>query len=229
MFLLRFVYILIPFTLLSCEIFKSSNKFDVKLMSSKFDLSSQSIDTLIRLDGYFFNNRCTGMSSLDEGSIIFFNDGSCSCLTWNDEPPIFAGISNINLKEHLGKYDERILPLGFKLTHYDLCGGSYQINGDTIIVEYLNSEYPYLLLNTITFVVVDRETLIMLNKVVTNKDANIQRSHDIIEGNRLIWKFVAASNLPSPINMYNKNIKKRWSNNEKWKEYKRQRKYYLKK
>ena len=228
--LLSLAFIIFPVVFLTgCLLLINDKNFYVRDQISTFDLVEGEINNLIDIDGYYSlsSERYLYSTVWDGNGIIFYNDGSCSTLEWKEDPPVHLNIPNIDLSKHLKEYEQRILPFIYKGHHYDLCGGLYTINGDTIIAEFVDNGYFIKELYRIYFKVINRTTLEKICYHRINKDSIwvIPSENDSIYR---VVSFVPCKNLPSPINMYNKHKKYRWNNKEKWKEYNKQRKEYLK-
>ncbi len=167
----------------------------------------------------------------EDFSLIFFDDGTFSWLEWKEAQPIFLGLDNLNLSEHLKlRYP---LPAAGTIKDlsqkYELCGGIYQTKGDTIITEYVSVDYYSRDLSRTGFVVIDRNTIRMIFHERVDKEPRYHRINDFSNRHETdyLFHFHPATNLPSPVNTYDKHQIYRWNDEEKWKSYDLQRKEYL--
>ena len=143
------------------------------------------------------------------------------------------GVPNINLNEHLHKYPYGMTMLVYLLQYlltnkYGLEGGVYVLKNDTIITEHFIVDW--LDTKRHIFKVKDRNSIVLLSEEYCgdiNEGFRTVSFDDIPESHRTYY-FVPAQDLPSPIDMYNKNLRYRWSDRRSWKNYKAQRREYLK-
>ena len=197
-----------------------------------FDEVSGGIDSLININGFYtfsadaIQEGVGGFAGFGSG-MIFFNDGGCSILQWKDKPPVFIFNKNTDLKSHLAEYEHRRFLLGkiFKWKHYQLCGGLYTLNHDTINVEYIAMESGKKHLIRYKFRVIDKKNILLISNSDIVKPEILKTmpayDHDsFFPPDELdILKFVPAENLPSSVDMYNKHFKYRWRNKDKWREH----------
>ena len=192
-----------------------------------FDKAEGGVDKLINIGGYY----AVKSPNVTQKSFIFFNDGSFSILYWKEEPPIFMGVPNINLNEHLQKYRYRRTILGYLLQGllnniYGLEGGVYVFKNDTIITEHMDVDW--LDTERHIFKVKDRNSIVLLSEEFfydINEGSRTVSYDDVPESHRTYY-FVPAQDLPSSIDMYNKNLRYRWSDRRSWKNHKAQRREY---
>ena len=199
--------------------------FNISDQISTFDNLEGGISRFIDIDGYY-NSPCEHIFSEKKG-VIFFDDGSCSCLDWKETPPIFENIPNISLKEHI-KDDYYCTYKDIwknPRKHFDLNGGLYVIHEDTIIMEEVILD-NVLLLERYAFKVVDRKTIKLLYYEEVRKDHCELKSYENYDSISCLYRFFPAKDLPEPINMFNKDIKERWGDksnylihHNKWKDY----------
>lgn len=217
--------------------------FEEEQVKQKYDNLKGGISELINIKGYYsakvirdlwnFDNAPFYTDGPESASLIFFDDGSFSWLEWKESSPLLLGFDNLNLSEHLTlKYPDSPVAGTVKdwSRKHKLCGGTYQVSGDTIIVEQTSVDYYSRDLRRTGFVVMDRNTIRMIFHENVNKVPRYNRMKvvDKKEENDYLFHFHPATNLPTPVNTYDKNQKCRWNDRKKWKEYDKQRKTYLK-
>ena len=197
-----------------------------------FDKAEGGIDKLINIDGYYVTakpNKYSSGTLSGDFSFIFFNDGSFSLLNWKETPPFYCGVPDINLSEHQRKFiDCRTMIEILWTKRYELEGGVYVLKNDTIITEYDDMD-GYLI--RYTFKVKDRNSIVLISSELIHYDMQgvfCEQSYDEMKEEFRSLKFVRAHELPSSIDMYNKNIRYRWSNQDSWRSYKAQRREYFK-
>ena len=197
-----------------------------------FDKAEGGIDKLINIDGYYVTAKPKKYSSgtlSGDFSFIFFNDGSFSLLNWKETPPFYGGVPDINLSEHQRKFIVCRTMIEILWTkRYELAGGVYVLKNDTIIIEYDDMDGS---LVRYTFKVKNRNTIVLISSEFIYYDMHgefREQSYDEMKEEFRSLKFVPAHDLPSPIDMYNKNIRYRWSDRHSWKKYKSQRREYFK-
>lgn len=217
--------------------------FEEEQVKHKYDSLEGGVQNLININGYYScqvirdlwlpDNAPYYTDGPESASLIFFDDGSFSWLKWKENSPLLLGFDNLNLSEHLKlKYPD--FPIAGTIKDWrrkhKLCGGTYQIHGDTIIIEQTSVDYYSRDLSRSGFVVVDRNTIRMIFHEDVNKVPQYNRMKVFEKDieNDYTFHFHPATNLPSPVNTYDKNQKFRWNDRKKWKEYDRQRKAYLK-
>lgn len=176
---------------------------------SRYGQAAGGIDSLIDIDGIYLMDQRREYKSAewDGNGLIFYNDGSCSTFEWTDEAIANHAIApGINLSANIAKYRPRtgLIGLIFKRHRYDLCGGSYTISNDTVTVEYVDDLNLMKNLFRLRFKVIDRRTLRLVGYDVIQKDAVVTRELDSVPSIYNTVRFMPATNLPSPLNMYNK-------------------------
>lgn len=216
--------------------------FDENQIYFKYDNLRGGVEKLINTNGYYscrairhlswFPNAPFYSDGPESASLIFFNDGSFSWLEWKEQPPLFLGFDNLNLSEHL-KLEYPDSPVAGTVKDwskkYELCGGTYDIFGDTIIVEQTSVDYYSRDLKRTGFVVIDRNTIRMIFHEDVNKEPKyyLKNEFDNKYESDFLFHFHPAINLPTSINTYDKHQKCRWNDEEKWKAYDRQRMEYM--
>lgn len=201
--------------------------FNTSNQISTFDKVEGGISRLIDIQGYY--NRPWEHTFSEREGIIFFDDGSCSYLDWKDTPPIFENIPNISLKEHIRDDYYCTYKDIWKnpRKHFDLNGGLYVIHEDTIIMEEVVLDNA-LYLDRWAFKVVDKKTIKMLYYEKVRKDYYELKSYENFDSISRLYRFYPAKDLPEPINMFNKDIKERWSDRSNYLIHHNKRKDYLK-
>ena len=195
-----------------------------------FDKAEGGIDKLINIDGYYVTakpEKYSGGKLSSSFSFIFFNDGSFSLINWREDPPIFAGVPNISLSEHQRKVINcRMMIEILWKKRYELTGGVYVLNEDTIFTEYDDMDGALIRYN---FKVKDRNTIVLISsEFIYDIHGDFrEESYDDMKEEYRTLKFVPAHDLPSPVDMYNKNKRYRWSDRLSWRNYKSQRREYF--
>jgi len=205
------------------DIYLKDRAYLKKNVLEYFDKAEGGIDKLINIDGYY----CMNSDVMSYKSFLFFNDGSFSLINWKEFPTLFAGVPNINLSEHQRKYINcRMMIEILWRKGYELEGGVYVLKNDTIITEY--KEMGYESMYRYKFKVKDKNSIVLISKELYDRQYEPREVFfdDIQEKYRTL-KFVPAKDLPSSIDMYNKNIRYRWSDRRSWRNYKSQRREYL--
>jgi len=207
------------------------NAFFKKNVLEYFDKAEGGIDKLINIDGYYTTakpEKYLGGKLSSSFSFIFFNDGSFSLINWKEDPPIFAGVPNISLSEHQRKeINCRMMIEILWKKRYELKGGVYVLNEDTIFTEYDDMDGALIRYN---FKVKDRNTIVLISSELVYYDMQgefHEESYDDMKEEYRTLKFVPAHDLPSPVDMYNKNKRYRWSDRRSWRNYKSQRREYF--
>ena len=209
---------------------KGYNSSDLLLF---FDKTEGGISKLIDINGYYnvYNSDDNQNNWISNRSgLIFFDDGTYSCLSWRENPPIYNNSRDIRLKEYLTDYEYRCLLFGrcFRWYKYDLCGGIYTIKNDTIITEEVSLDYADLIILRNAYKVIDNHTILQIYQEQQTKDTVDHIDYLRLSDTRFTYHFFPATDLPPSINMYNKCMKDHWEDKSKWEEYKSERRKYLK-
>lgn len=207
------------------------DNYDQDTYLSTFDEVEGGVSSHININGYY-NFKLINCYYTDiEGGIIFFDDGSFSTLQWKDAPPLLLNVPNVSLKSQLTDYDYRYKLMGrvFKRKYYDLSGGLYVVRGDTILTEHITNDLEhYNYIERMTFKIIDRNTLQLLQCEKLTRNGNSCRDFRNMHPDITLLHFYPAYNLPEPTNMYMKSLWHRWKDVDKWRDYMRQRDLYLK-
>ena len=202
-----------------------------------FDDEHGDINTLIDINGYYFIGDKSERTKWDGRFMMIFEDGSFSIIRWKNStfslPLDTIGVPGIDLTANLPVYNPDWTGLISQTEYPELTGGTYVIKGDTIITEYVASvvELGRKYLFTRSFKVVDRHTLDPIHWTKRSEDRIIYDVDCSTFKNRYgdgLYHFVPAVNLPSSVDMTNKRKKYMWKDHNKWKNYLKERKEYMK-